>query len=284
LAQAELTRPEWSIVEEDIMSHSNDKKVAVVTGASSGIGAVYADRLAKRGYDLILVARRADRLHSLAQKITATYGRDVEVLAADLASEAELAHVEKVLGSNPHIHALVNNAGNARIGSFATASVEVSLLQIALNVTALTRLTHAVLPAFLQRNRGVIVNVASVVALDAPPILSVYSGTKAFVLQFSRGLQAELAETGIKVQVVLPSATATELWESSGWSLSAVDPNHVMTAENLVDAALAGFRSGEPVTIPSVEDEQLWAKFETARLELFGATQTGKPASRYTKA
>jgi uncharacterized protein len=136
----------------------------------------------------------------------------------------------------------------------------------------------------VARNEGVIINIASVIGIHALPISSVYSGSKAFVPNFSRGLQAEMAETGVKVQVVLPASTATEIWDGSGVPLSALDPSTVMTTENLVDAALAGFDKGEAVTWPSVADETLLEKFDAARSELFAASQTGKPAPRYAVA
>jgi short-subunit dehydrogenase len=266
------------------MSASNVKPIAVVTGASSGIGAVYADRLAARGYDLILVARRADRLGALAQKISQSHHVKVDVMAADLANEPDLVRVEKVLASEPAVRVLVNNAGLSRLGPIAKSPVQDSLAQIALNITSLTRLTHAVLPAFLSRNDGVIINIASVLAIHAMPVSSVYSGTKAFVLNFSRGLQNELAGTGVKVQVVLPASTATEIWDASGIPLSALDPDTVMSAEVLVDAALAGLDRGESITWPSVADLDLWEQYDAARSKLFAATQTGKPASRYRAA
>lgn len=263
------------------MSLTSSAKIAVVTGASSGIGAVYADRLAARGYDLILVARRVDRLEALSAKVSKAYGRKVEVIGADLAQESDLARVEKILATNPAVHVLVNNAGLARLRPVAQSSAEDSRSQIALNITALTRLTQAVLPAFLSRNAGEIINIASVLSLHSLPVSSVYSGTKGYVLNFSRGLQQELAETGVKVQVVLPASTATEIWDESGIPLSALTKGTVMTTENLVDAALAGLDSGEAVTLPSVSDIGLWDNYDTARSALFAATQTDKPAPRY---
>jgi uncharacterized protein len=266
------------------MSGSNSRKIAVITGASSGIGAVYADRLAGRGYDLILVARRADRLEALSAKISSAHGAKIEVIVADLENEADITRVEKVISANPAVHVLVNNAGIARLRPFGQAHLEDALGEIALNVTALTRLTHAILPAFLSRNDGVIINIASVLALRSLPISSVYSGTKGFVLNFSRGLQEELAKTNVRVQVVLPASTATEIWNEKSVPLSALPPETVMTAETMVDAALAGLDSGEAVTLPSVADAGLWEKYDTARSTLFAATQTGKPAPRYKMA
>jgi hypothetical protein len=259
---------------------TSSKKIAVVTGASSGIGSVYADRLARRGYDLLLVARRRERLQNLATKLEQTYGIKAETFVADLEKEGDLARLESVLASNPAIRVLVNNAGIAKLSLVAETPMKDSLSQIALNITALTRLTHAVLPAFKERNEGVIINIASVLAVHALPISSIYSGTKAFVLNFSRGLQQELASTGVRVQVVLPAATATDLWDISGVPLAALPQETVMSVENLVDAALAGFDQGESVTLPSMADAGLWERYDTARSDLFAATQTGKPAPR----
>jgi short-subunit dehydrogenase len=266
------------------MSDSKSEKIAVVTGASAGIGAVYAERLAARGYDLVLVARRAERLEALSAKVSKTYGTKVEVIDADLTKEVDLTRVEKVLATDPAVRILVNNAGNATLAPIAQTSAEDAASMIALNVTALTRLTQAVLPAFLSRNAGVIINVASVLSLHSLPISSIYSGTKGYVLNFSRGLQEELADTGVKLQVVLLASTATEIWDLSGVPLAALNQDTVMTAENLVDAALAGFDKGEAITLPSVADASLWDKYDAARSTLFAATQTGQPAPRYKAA
>lgn len=256
------------------------RKIAVVTGASSGIGAVYADRLAKRGYDLVLVARRAERLQSLATSISTAHGVRVEPLIADLGSEAGQASVAQLLATNAAVSVLVNNAGIARLAPVAGSPLDDSLSQIALNITALTRLTHAVLPGLKARNEGLIINIASVMAMNSLPISSVYSGSKAFVLGFSRGLQQELADTAVKVQVVLPAATATEVWERSGVPLAALAPESVMLTEALVDAALSALDQGEHVTWPSVADTEVIARFESARVALFAASQTGTVAPR----
>jgi short-subunit dehydrogenase len=263
------------------MTNVNSRKIALITGASSGIGAVYADRLAARGYDLILVARRADRLATLSAEISKTHGVKAEHIVADLTQDDDLARIETVLSTREDIHLLVNNAGLARLAPAAQASAKDVMSQIALNVTALMRLSQAVLPAFVARNQGVIINIASVLAIHSLPISAVYSGTKAFVLQYSRGLQQELAETAVKVQLVLPASTATELWDASGVPLSALNKASVMTTEAMVDAALAGLDLGEAVTWPSVADGSFWDKYEAARTELFANTQVGTPAARY---
>lgn len=260
---------------------ASTRKIAVVTGASSGIGAVYADRLAKRGYDLVLVARRADRLQSLAATIAATYGVQVEPLVADLESEAGQASVAQLLATNPAVSVLVNNAGLARLTPIAGSPLQDSLSQIALNITALTRLSHAVLPGLKARKEGAIINISSVMALNSLPISSVYSGSKAFVLAFSRGLQQELADSGVQVQVVLPAATATELWDQSGVPLAALDPAAVMSTDDMVDAALLALDRGEHITMPSVAETEMIDRFESARVALFAASQNGKVPPRF---
>lgn len=263
---------------------TSSRKIAVVTGASSGIGAVYADRLAKRGYDLVLVARRAERLQALAASIANTHGVHVEPLIADLATEAGQASVEQLLASNPAISILVNNAGIARLAPIAGSPLHDSLSQISLNITALTRLTHAALPGMKSRNEGLIINIASALALHTLPFSSVYSGTKAFVLAFSRGLQQELADSAVKVQVVLPAATATEVWDKSGVPLSALAPESVMQTDAMVDAALYALDQGEDLTMPSLADAEAIERFDSARVALFNTAQTGKVAPRLLQA
>nr|WP_315394551.1 SDR family oxidoreductase [uncultured Duganella sp.] len=259
---------------------STSRKIAVVTGASSGIGAVYAERLARRGYDLVLVARRADRLQALAASLAATHGVHAEPLVADLATEAGQDKVAELLATNPAVSVLVNNAGLARLGPVGESAEADLSSQLALNILALTKLTRAVLPGFKQRKEGTLINVASVLGLHSLPISAVYSGTKAFVVAFSNGLAQELEGSGVRVQVVLPAATATDLWAPSGVPLEALAPETVMKAEDMVDAALAGLDQGESLTLPSVADAKLIERYDAARVALFAAAQTGVPAPR----
>lgn len=256
------------------------RKIAVITGASSGIGAVYADRFAQRGYDLVLVARRGERLLALATSLAMKHGVQATPLIADLATEEGQASVAEVLTNNPAVSVLVNNAGIARLAPIAGGALADSTAQIALNISALTRLAHAALPGMKARNDGLIINVSSALALHTLPVSAVYSGTKAFVLSFSRGLQQELAETAVKVQVVLPAATATEVWDQSGIPLESLNPDAVMATDAMVDAALVGLDNGESITLPSVADANLIAEFEAARAALFSSTNTGKVAPR----
>ncbi|PWU10522.1 MAG: SDR family oxidoreductase [Terriglobia bacterium] len=257
------------------------KGLAVVTGASSGIGAVYADRLARRGYDLLLVARNKRRMDKLAEKLANETQRKIEVITADLTNRNDLARLEQILREDSRVTLLVNNAGVAATTPLVKSDVAEMSRMIALNVEALTRLTYAAVPGFVKRAAGDIINIGSVVAL-APELLNgVYGGTKAFVLAFSQSLRHELANTEVKVQVVLPGATATDLWEIAGKPLDQLPPEIVMSAEDMVDAALAGFDQGEPVTIPALPDAGQWESYEAARQALRPNLSRARPAGRY---
>jgi len=254
---------------------------ALITGASSGIGARYADRLARRGHNLILVARNRERLNALARDLTTRTGRNVEVLVADLGDAAQLATVEDKLRHDASITLLVNNAGAGTHTPLLESDVDAMTRMIALNVTAPMRLAYAAAPGFAARGAGAIVNIASIVAV-APEILNgVYGGSKAFVLAFSQSLQHELADREVYVQAVLPGATATEFWATGGLPVENLDPRIVMRAEDLVDAALVGFDRRERVTIPSLHPVEQWDAYEAARQAMAGSLSSNAPAPRY---
>lgn len=254
---------------------------ALVTGASSGIGAVYAERLARRGHDLVLVARRADRLEKLAGELRQRYGVRVENLVADLSKAEDVERVGRRLTEDESIWTLVNNAGVAQAGSLTGGAAvnDADLIQI--NITALTRLTLAVLSRFQRAGRGNIIQISSVLAFQALPNTAIYSGTKAYVALFTRGLQAELAGTGVRVQLVMPAATRTEIWDHADELASTLPAEALMEVGDLVDAALAGFDQGEAVTVPAVHDANLLGAYEQAVAGIFGASLTGRPAPRY---
>jgi short-subunit dehydrogenase len=255
--------------------------VAVVTGASAGIGKVYADRLAKRGYDLILVARRKERLEALAQELKQRYGVRAEPLVADLRPDADLAQVANILSTDERITVLVNSAGTAVWGALVDSqAAEINNL-IDVNAKSVTDLSLAVLPRFVKRNSGTLINIGSVLSFFVVPKNTPYSAVKAHVMLFTLGLREELVNTKVRVQLVLPATTATDIWDLSGFGFRNLDPTTIMSAENCVDAALAGLDNGETVTLPSVEDAGLWANFDAARTKMFEASQTGKVASRY---
>lgn len=259
------------------------KGFALVTGASSGIGAVYADRLAKRGHDLVLVARRVDRLRTLADKIARETGRKVEVIAADLVNRKDLEKVEAMLRTDNRITTLVNNAGVASTTPLLQANVDRMSEMIALNVDALTRLTYAAAPGLAERGGGTIINIASAVAL-APWIFNgVYGASKAFVLAFSRSLKHELEEKGVHVQVVLPGVTATDLWVATDTPLEQMPSEIVMPATAMVDAALAGLDQGEFATVPSLPNLADWDAYEAALQALVPNLSHPKPAARLTE-
>lgn len=264
------------------MSEQATPGTAVVTGASAGLGKIYADRLARRGYDLLLVARRGDLLEETAKALRSAHGVKVRTLTADLGAAADLERVAEAVATDPSITLLVNNAGTSTLAPVAQTSAAQLQSMLDVNIHALARLSHAVLPAFKARNRGTLVNIGSVLGFHTLPISSIYSGTKAFVLAFTRGLQDEVAGTAVKVQLVLPAATATDIWELSGVPVSNLAEGTVMAAEHCVDAALAGLDLGEPITMPSMNEAALLASFTDAGARLFGASQNGKPAARYS--
>ena len=253
---------------------------ALITGASAGIGATYADRLARRGYDLILVARNRDRLNTLASRVADETGRAVEVLVADLSSPEGVASVVSRLATDKSITLLVNNAGFGGAGKLLESDVDQMAAMIDLNITALTRLTYAAVPGFVARGGGAIINIASIVAIAPEMLNGVYGGTKAFVLAFSQSLHTELADKGIKVQAVLPGATATEFWAKAGVPVTHLPKGIVMPVDDMVDAALGGFDQGELATIPSLPDAADWERFERAREALKPHLSLQKPAAR----
>ena len=262
-------------------NNSNSKGTALISGASTGIGAVYADRLAKRGYDLILVARNEERLKALSARLSRETGRSVLPLQADLSNKADLAKVESRLRDDQAITMLVNNAGIASVAPLLNADVEKMENMIALNITALTRLTYAAAPQFVARGTGTIINIASIVGIAPERLNGVYGASKAYVVALSHSLQHELADQGVRIQAVLPGATATELWETAGLSLQHLPAEIVMSAEDMVDAALVGLDQGELVTIPPLHDEDEWTRFEDARRAISQKFGHSKPAPRY---
>jgi short-subunit dehydrogenase len=262
------------------MSSPSPKGVALITGASTGIGAIYADRLAKRGYDLILVARNEQRLNAAAEHLRTETGVQVTPLPADLNDKAGLAKVEAVLREDPNVAMLVNNAGVGSVASILQADVDKIEAMIDLNITALTRLTYAVAPAFVARGKGTIINISSVVGIAVENLNGVYSASKSYVLSFGHSLQKDLAERGVRIQTVLPGATATEFWDVAGYAPQKTSES-TMQADDLVDAALIGLDAGELVTIPGLHETEAWTRWEQERREMAPKFRNPKPAPRY---
>jgi uncharacterized protein len=264
------------------ISNATSKGTALITGASTGIGAVYADRLAKRGYDLILIARNGKLLNEIATSLSAATGRRVEALPADLTNKADLRRIEERLRTDRSITTLVNNAGFGGVSTLLDSNVDEMENMVELNITTPLRLTKAILPGLLERKSGAIINISSIVALNPELLNGVYSGTKAFVLNLTQSLHKEVSGKGIQVQAVLPGATASEFWDRAGIGGHQNLPSEiVMSSEEMVDASLAAFDRGELVTIPALPDVEDWNKFNAARIALAPNLSHKHSAERY---
>lgn len=262
---------------------SNPQGVAVVTGASSGIGATYADRLAAQGHDLLLVARRADRLAELAARLSAQYGVQVETLVLDLANASDLARLEARLEADPAA-VLINNAGVGALGPTAATGADAQEALIRLNIIALTRLSLAALAGFRKTGQGALVNIASVLAYGPSAGGASYSGSKAYVLNFTRSLQMEYADSAIRIQAVLPGPIRTEFFSAQGLPDSIFPDTAYISADALVDAALAGLANGEQITVPTLVSPALWDDIEGKHRAFLGEVIGGRVAERYLQA
>jgi short-subunit dehydrogenase len=255
------------------------KPTILITGASTGIGATYADRFARRGHDLVLVARDKMPMKALADRLMSETGVAIEILPADLTRADGLAVVEARLRDDDRIGILVNNAGAGLGGRFSDQSADAITQLIALNTTSVARLASAVAPRLAARGDGAIINIGSVVALAPELGMSVYGATKAFVLFLSQGLSLELGPQGVYVQAVLPAATRTELWARAGADEASLPP--MMDVNDLVDAALVGFDKREVVSIPPLHDDALWDAFNGARQAMLPGFGKTEPSPRY---
>ncbi|GGJ43561.1 SDR family oxidoreductase [Sphingopyxis bauzanensis] len=255
------------------------KQSFLITGASDGIGAVYADRLARRGHDLILVARRADKLAALADQLRSDTGVSVDIIAADLAKPDDLARVEARLRTDETITGLINNAGIAGETSFVEADPAFLGGMIDLNIVAVTRLSAAIAPRLAAKGAGAIVNITSVTALMPDSFTAVYPASKAYVLAFTEALQVELGAKGVRIQAVVPGITRTPIWDEA--QLANIPAEMVMDVNDMVDAALAGFDQGETVTIPALPDMADYDVYIAARSALRPNLSLARPAPRY---
>ncbi|WP_349998452.1 SDR family oxidoreductase [Stenotrophomonas lacuserhaii] len=254
----------------------------LITGASSGIGNVYAERFARRGHDLVLVARDKGRLNALAERLRDATGVAIDILPADLTQRSDLAIVESRLRDDARIGILVNNAGIAQSGGFTEQSADSIEQLLTLNTIALTRLAAAVAPRLANAGEGAIINIGSVVGLAPEFGMSVYGASKAFVLFLSQGLSLELTPKGVYVQAVLPAATRTEIWERAGIDINTL--TDVMDVGELVDAALVGFDRRETVTIPPLHVAERWDTLDASRQGLLSDIRQAQAAERYRPA
>lgn len=264
------------------MNRTLQSGLAIVTGASSGIGAVYADRLAARGHDLLLIARRTERLQQIADDIRTRHGVDPKIETADLASSDDLARIEALVRQAP-VEVLVNNAGLGALGATAEQTADQLESVVLLNVLALTRLSHAALEVFRTRGTGTLINLGSVSAFNPSAQGPAYSGSKAYVLNFTRSLQLEYLQSPIRIQIVQPGPIRTEFFAAAGVSEDIFPAEAFLTAEQLVDAALVGLDAGEKVSTPSLPDAELWDRLEESRDAFVQATRSGAVADRYAQ-
>jgi short-subunit dehydrogenase len=237
-------------------------KRAMVTGASSGLGEEFARQLARRGYDLVLVARRRDRLEMLGASLAAVHGISAEVLSADLADEEEIGLVERRLSAGD-IDLLVNNAGLGTVGEFAELPIEGEARQVDVNVRALLRLAHAALRAMVPRGSGAIINVASMAAYQPVPYNATYAATKAFVLSLSEALHEEAKAHGITVTCLCPGPVRTEFQQVAGIKATRMGGRPLLrymageSAVGVVTTALAALDAGEAVVIPGLVNQTI---------------------------
>lgn len=264
------------------MTHPAGRGTALVTGTSSGIGAAFAERLAREGYDLILVARRGERLEAQGRRLRAQYGVRAEPLPADLTDAADLQRVEQRIEAEPQLTLLVNNAGRGDLVAFTDMPRELVQNMIALNVVALTRLAHAALPGMLARGTGTIINVSSGLAYGVTPPFSVYGATKAFVSHFTELLHEEVGAKGIRLQALAPGLTRTNLGNAEVNGLFAqFPPEAIMEPDDLVDASWRSLAMGELFCFPLLADPQVWERAHAAVKAVGDTPLSNRPAVRY---
>lgn len=260
--------------------------VAMVTGASSGIGEAYAERLAADGWDVIVVARRGDRLEELAARITGARDVGVRTIQADLSAAQD---VQRLCGEfdRASVEMLVNNAGLAHYMQFAELPPERARELVDLNVMAPVLLSRAAVSGMVSRGSGSIVNVASLLAFsgnvraDLLPQRAIYAATKSFIVTFSELLAAEVGDRGVQVQVVCPGVVRSEFHTRQGMDMSSVAR---MEPDQVVEASLADLADGVVVSVPGLADTEALARLDAANGELVRAARTRELPPRYARA
>lgn len=240
----------WFTCEPDMTEIGGQNKTALITGASSGIGAVFAQRLAGDGYDLIIHGRRRELLEALADRLRAEHGVAVEVLTAELASEKELGRLEDCIKARPGLEFLVNNAGYNLTTNFheGTADEQDALLRV--HGSATVRLAHAAIGVMKARGHGCIVNVSSIAGFLVSPKNAMYCATKAFLINLSESLHLELRGTGIRVQALCPGYTLTDFHRRLGYDPDDPRFKKFMAADTVVDRSLRDLARGKVICVP----------------------------------
>ena len=250
-------------------TRSADRPLAVVTGPTAGIGRAFAERLAERGHDLLLVSRDAARLQALATELVGRHGVRAEVAAHDLTDGAGVESLALALAARPHVDVLVNNAGFGTLGPLARTDPAAQGAMVQLHCATPLRLAQAVLPGMIARRAGLVINVASVAAFVSGPGNATYSATKAFVRLLSDGMAAELVGTGVRVQALCPGFTRTEFHGRMGFAATNIPRALWLTADAVVDASLRAADRGGPVTvIPGLHYRLIVAALRHAPLRL----------------
>lgn len=264
------------------MTQSGGRPRALITGASSGLGVAFAERLAADGNDLVLVARRRDRLEALAARLRSPHA-DVAVVPADLSVPADIAMLEARIAEGPALAFLVNNAGFGAYGPFVEADPDVLAAQITVHLTATVRLARAALPAMVAARAGSIVNVASSFAFTGTIRMPArkrtnYAASKAFLTTFSELLSHELEDSGVRVQALCPGVVRTEFHSTLG---GRPEGTPVLEPADVVTASLAGLDLGEIVCVPQLPDDRTLKGFAAAQQALWEATRSPTIAPRY---
>jgi uncharacterized protein len=260
---------------------------AVVTGASAGIGAAFAQRLARSGYDVIAVGRRAERLEELADRWR-QYGVRVEPLACDLSRDDHLHSLERHITADDHLEVLVNNAGITHLVEFNQLDPTEIEEMIRVHVLALTRLTRAALPGMMDRGRGDIINVSSdgVFVTEPRPVMAVYAATKAYVNTFTQAIAALGRDAGVRAQAICPGYVRTEILERHGISFEewGIPDSATMEPETLVDVSMAALELDEVICVPTLGDASILHEIEALNAIVRDcSSSSGTPASRYSK-
>jgi short-subunit dehydrogenase len=253
---------------------------ALVTGASAGIGKSFAEHLARTGHDLVLVARRADRLEELAETLRTETLVEAEVLAADLGDREGVAAVAARIEAGD-IDMLVNNAGFAARGTVAELDAAALEAMLQVNIVALSLLSSAAMRAMIAAGRGTIINVASGTVFMQFPGNAGYGSSKNYVMAFTRHMQLEAEGTGVRVQLLVPGVIATDFHAVAGNDLSNFPPERVMQADDLVVASLRALELDEPVCIPSLPEVRDWDNYVAAEALVAKNCSRDRPAARY---
>ena len=254
---------------------------ALITGASAGIGRVFAEHLARTGHDLVLVARRGDRLQALADELGQGHRVEVEILPADLGSGQGVEAVASRLAADPPVDMLINNAGYASRGRVAELDFEALEAMLRVNVLALSRLSSTAMAQMIAAGRGTIINIASGTAFMQMAGNAGYGASKNYVLAFTRHMQLEAQGTGVRVQLLVPGVIATDFHAVAGNDLANFPPERVMSAEDLVVASLRALEMGETICIPSLPEISDWDAYVEAEARVAAGVSRDRLAPRY---